>query len=449
MNPLDFTPPHSTEAEQGVLGGLMLDNNTWDLIADLLVPEDFFKREHRLIFQVIASLAEKDHPFDIVTVSESMSQPEEVGGLAYLGDLARNTPSVANIERYAEIVRNRSHLRSLMSLGYQCSRDAAESTAVATDVQESIEQQLFALAQNRTRSDFVDVNQALGAVINKIDEHFNGNVTVTGVPSGIDDLDEMTSGFQPTDLIILAGRPSMGKTALALKFVHAALRQCSDNESVQVYSIEMPAQALLFRLISSIGHVDLTKLLKGKLEDEDWPKLTNAVHQLNGFGDRLVIDDGSSLTPPALRAKARRASRRFGKPKLILIDYLQLMSAVGEENRNNEISVISRSLKALGKEMDCPVIALSQLNRSVEGRPNKRPVNADLRESGAIEQDADVIMFVYRDEYYHPESEHKGIAEIIIGKQRQGPVGFARAAFIPQQTRFENLAPASWQGGCA
>jgi len=449
MTLLDLSPPHSVEAEQGVLGGLMLDNNAWELIGDQLQADDFFRREHRVIFQAIAGLAEKGHPFDIVTVLESLPEPGEAGGLGYLGELAKNTPSVANIEHYAEIVRNRSHLRSLMSLGYQCSRVASDNAAEAVEIQESIEQQLFALAQDRVSSDFVNVKRALGDVIDKIDAHFNGNVTVTGVPSGIDDLDDMTSGFQPADLIILAARPSMGKTALALNFVDAALRSCSADESVQVYSIEMPAQALLYRMMASLGHLDLSKLLKGQLDDEDWPKLTAAVQRLNEYGDRLVIDDGGGLAPAALRTKARRAARRYGKPKMIMIDYLQLMTCPGQENRNNEIGAISRSLKALAKEMDCPVVALSQLNRSVEQRANKRPVNADLRESGAIEQDADVIMFVYRDEYYHPETEHKGIAEIIIGKQRQGPTGFVRTAFIPHQTRFANLAPANWQGGHA
>ncbi|WP_256823444.1 MULTISPECIES: replicative DNA helicase [unclassified Pseudomonas] len=446
MNHLDLSPPHSVEAEQGVLGGLLLDNNTWDLVADGLDAEDFYRRDHRLLFKTIETLASQSKPFDIVTVHDALEVPDEAGGLAYLAELAKNTPSVANIEHYAFIVRNRSQLRQLMSLGYQCSREATDPLANATDVQESIEQQLFALGEGKKASEFVNINQCLTTVVEQIDQHFNGNVTVTGVPSGLDDLDEMTSGFQEADLIILGARPSMGKTSLALNFVDTALQTMLER-TVQVFSMEMPAKALLYRLMAILGHIDLGKLLKGKLDDEDWPKLTAAVSRINSYGERLVIDDSSALTPTAIRAKSRRAARRFGRPSLILIDYLQLMRCPGQENRANEISTISQSLKALAKEMSCPVVALSQLNRELERRPNKRPINADLRDSGAIEQDADVILFVYRDEVYHQQTEHKGIAEIIIGKARNGPTGTVRTAFIPHQTRFANLsANSGWQG---
>lgn len=446
MNHLDLSPPYSVEAEQGVLGGLLLDNNTWDLVADKLNASDFFRHDHRLLFRAIAGLADKSAPFDIVIVFNALEDPDEAGGLSYLGELAKNTPSVANIEHYASIVRNRSRLRQLMSLGYQCSRDATDPLANAEDVQEAIEQQLFALGEGKSASEFVNINQCLTTVVEKIDEHFNGNVTVTGVPSGLDDLDEMTSGFQNADLIILGARPSMGKTSLALNFVDKALQTQLDR-TVQIFSMEMPAEAMLYRLMSILGHLDLGKLLKGKLDDDDWPKLSAAVSRIDGYGERLVIDDSSGLTPTAIRAKSRRAARRFGRPSLILIDYLQLMNCPGHENRANEVSVISRSLKALAKEMKCPVVALSQLNRELERRPNKRPINADLRDSGAIEQDADLIVFVYRDEVYHPQTEHKGIAEIIIGKARNGPTGTVRTAFIANQTRFANLsANTSWQG---
>ena len=446
MNHLDLSPPHSVEAEQGVLGGLLLDNNTWDLVADGLDAEDFYRRDHRLLFKTIETLASQSKPFDIVTVHDALEVPDEAGGLAYLAELAKNTPSVANIEHYAFIVRNRSQLRQLMSLGYQCSREATDPLANATDVQESIEQQLFALGEGKKASEFVNINQCLTTVVEQIDQHFNGNVTVTGVPSGLDDLDEITSGFQEADLIILGARPSMGKTSLALNFVDTALQTMLER-TVQVFSMEMPAKALLYRLMAILGHIDLGKLLKGKLDDDDWPKLTAAVSRINSYGERLVIDDSSALTPTAIRAKSRRAARRFGRPSLILIDYLQLMRCPGQENRANEISTISQSLKALAKEMSCPVVALSQLNRELERRPNKRPINADLRDSGAIEQDADVILFVYRDEVYHQQTEHKGIAEIIIGKARNGPTGTVRTAFIPHQTRFANLsANSGWQG---
>ncbi|PUA41385.1 replicative DNA helicase [Pseudomonas protegens] len=439
-------PPHSIEAEQGVLGGLMLDNATWDLLADRLQAEDFFRHEHRLIFRAIATLATQDRPFDIVTLAERLEDDQESGGLAYLGELAKNTPSVANIEHYARIVRNRAHLRRLISLGYSSAREAADPQADALTVQESIEQQLFALGQNQAAIEFVDLGQCLSQVIDQIDVHFNGKVSITGLPSGLTDLDTLTRGFQPADLIILGARPSMGKTSLALNFVDAAL-QAAPKHTVQVYSLEMPAQALLYRLLAILGHLDLGRLLTGSLDDDDWPRLTAAVDRISRYGERLVIDDANSLTPTALRAKVRRAARRFGPPALILLDYLQLMRCPDQENRVNEISEISRSLKALAKEMNCPVIALSQLNRALEQRQNKRPVNADLRDSGAIEQDADLTLFIYRDEVYHPLSEFKGIAEIIIGKHRNGPIGTVRTAFIPTQTRFTNLSPLErWQG---
>jgi len=438
MNHLELSPPHSLEAEQGVLGGLLLDNNSWDLIGDQLIAEDFFRHEHRTLFKTIVDLAGRSIPFDVVTVLDALADPAEAGGLAYLGELAKNTPSVANIEHYAHIVRNRAHLRRLMSLGYQCSRQAADLQANAPEVQDSIEQALFALGQNSHASDFVDVNECLREVVQQIDDRFNGNATVTGVPSGLHDLDKLTSGFQPAELIILGARPSMGKTSLALNFIDNAL-QSKPEHSVQIYSLEMPSEALLYRLMAVLGQLDLSKLMRGALDDEDWPKLTAAISRINGYGERLVIDDASGLTPTEIRAKARRGARRYGHPSLIIIDYLQLMRCPGQENRANEIGAISRGLKALAKEMNCPVIALSQLNRSLEQRPNKRPTNADLRESGALEQDADVIMFVYRDEVYHPQSELKGIAELIIGKQRNGPVDSVFTSFIPHQTRFANL----------
>ncbi|UXZ97273.1 replicative DNA helicase [Pseudomonas phytophila] len=448
MNISDMSPPHSVEAEQAVLGGLMLDNESWDLIADRIKADDFFRREHRLIFQSIATLAESNRPFDVVTVSDSMREIDEAGGLGYLGEIAMNTPSVANIKAYADTVSNRAHLRRLISHGYGCAREASDPQADASVVQDVIEQQLFALGQGHQTSDFVDVNQMLLQVVDKIDLRFNAGESVVGVPTGLADLDELTGGLQPADLIILAARPSMGKTSLALNFVDAALQK--DTEStVQFYSLEMPAEAIIYRLLSILGHLNLEKLIRGQLEDEDWPKLSMAVARINAYGDRLVIDDQAGLTPSAIRARARRGARRFGKPALIMVDYLQMMQCPGKENRANEISEISRSLKALGKEFNCPVVALSQLNRELERRPNKRPINADLRDSGALEQDADLILFVYRDEVYHPDTEHKGIAELILGKHRNGSLGTVRTAFIPQHTRFENLSASTWQGAQA
>jgi replicative DNA helicase len=371
-----------------------------------------------------------------VTLSEKSVDVQQEVGLAYLGELAMNTPSVANILAYAKIVRERSHLRNLVTLGYECSRQSSAPGAVATDVQESVERQLFALGQNRLTA-FTDIGQMLSAVVDKIDHRFNSGEDITGVTTDLSDLDELLGGLQPKDLVIVAARPSMGKTAFALKLVNAALARTS--KSAQVFSLEMPAEQLVFRFLAFLGRIDLSLLTRGRLQDDDWPKLTAAVAALHSYGDRLVIDDTPQLTPTELRARSRRAARKFGDPALIMVDYLQLMQSSGKENRNLEIADISASLKALAKEMDCPVVALSQLNRSLEQRANKRPLNADLRESGALEQDADVIMFIYRDEVYHPDSEDAGIAEIIIGKQRNGPLGTVRTAFLAAETRFENL----------
>lgn len=445
MSDLDLSPPHSIEAEQGVLGGLMLDNEAWDLVGDQLQADDFFRSEHKLIFSAIQKLAETNRPFDVVTIFEAMAVPEEIGGLGYLGELAKNTPSVANIQAYAAIVRNRAHLRRLMSLCFQGSRDAAGLGAEAVEVQDALEQKLYKLGEGSVGVEFADINKELLSVVDKIDANFNGNVTVTGVPTGISDFDEMTRGLQPADLIIVGARPSMGKTSFCLSIVDAALNSAPD-QIVVVFSMEMPTAALIYRMLAILGHIDLGRLLSGQLLDEDWPKLTTAAQRMQEFGERLVIDDSSNLTPTAMRAKVRRASRRFGKPCLIMADYLQLMRCPGQENRVNEISEISRSLKGIAKEFNCPFVALSQLNRELERRPNKRPVNADLRESGAIEQDADLIVFVYRDEVYNEKTELKGIAELIIGKHRNGPIGYVRTAFIANQTRFANLSADHWQG---
>jgi len=439
MSALDFAPPHSVEAEQGVIGGLMLDNSTWDLIADMITADDFFRRDHRLIYLAIETLALRGLPIDVVTVLESLDEPDEVGGLSYLGELAKNTPSVANISTYAAIVRERSHLRRLVMLGYECSREASSNQAKSAEVQELVEQKLFLLGQDRGRSDFVDVKQTLMEVVERIDYHFNEGDSITGIPSGLDAMDQVTGGFQDADLIVIAARPSMGKTSLALSVVDAALQQKSTN-TVQIYSQEMPAHALMFRLIAILGQLNLANLMRGQLRDEDWPKVIAAVGRINDYGERLIIDDTSSLTPSLLRSKVRRAARRSGMPRLIMVDYLQLMRLDGKENRNLEIAGITASLKALAKEFNCPVIALSQLNRSVEQRADKRPFNGDLRESGAIEQDGDVIMFIYRDEVYHPETSDCGVAELIFGKHRNGPTGTVRVAFTPEQTRFSNLS---------
>ncbi|PTQ68705.1 replicative DNA helicase [Pseudomonas sp. GV071] len=440
-------PPHSIEAEQAVLGGLMLDNNAWERVLDQVSDGDFYRHDHRLIFRAIAKLADHNSPFDVVTLSEQLDkegQTSQTGGLAYLGELAKNTPSVANIKAYAQIVRERATLRQLIGISSEIADSAFNPQGrQAAEILDEAERQIFQIAEARPKTGGpVGVNALLTKAIDRIDELFNTGEGITGLSTGFTDLDDKTSGLQPSDLIIVAGRPSMGKTTFAMNLVENAVLR--SDKVVLVYSLEMPGESLMMRMLSSLGRIDQTKVRSGQLDDDDWPRLTSAVNLLNDR--KLFIDDTAGISPSEMRARTRRLVREHGDIALIMIDYLQLMQIPGSsgDNRTNEISEISRSLKALAKEFNCPVVALSQLNRSLEQRPNKRPVNSDLRESGAIEQDADVIMFVYRDEVYHPETEHKGVAEIILGKQRNGPIGFIRLAFLGKYTRFENLAPGSY-----
>ncbi|MGY4535572.1 replicative DNA helicase [Pseudomonas sp. TE3786] len=440
-------PPHSIEAEQAVLGGLMLDNNAWERVLDQVSDGDFYRHDHRLIFRAIAKLADHNSPFDVVTLSEQLDkegQTSQTGGLAYLGELAKNTPSVANIKAYAQIVRERATLRQLIGISSEIADSAFNPQGrQAAEILDEAERQIFQIAEARPKTGGpVGVNALLTKAIDRIDELFNTGEGITGLSTGFTDLDDKTSGLQPSDLIIVAGRPSMGKTTFAMNLVENAVLR--SDKVVLVYSLEMPGESLMMRMLSSLGRIDQTKVRSGQLDDDDWPRLTSAVNLLNDR--KLFIDDTAGISPSEMRARTRRLVREHGDIALIMIDYLQLMQIPGSsgDNRTNEISEISRSLKALAKEFNCPVVALSQLNRSLEQRPNKRPVNSDLRESGAIEQDADVIMFVYRDEVYHPDTEHKGVAEIILGKQRNGPIGFVRLAFLGKYTRFENLAPGSY-----
>ena len=437
-------PPHSIEAEQAVLGGLMLDPQAYDRINDKLTANDFYRRDHQLIWRAIGDLAEKSRPFDAVTLGEwfgSQGLSEQVADGAYLIELASNTPSAANIAAYAEIVRDKAVMRQLIEVGTGIVNDAfqpdgkesAELLAVA-------EQKVFAIAEAgaRGRTDFVAMPNALKDAFEVLQNRFENGGSVTGLPTGYHELDEMTAGLQPTDLIILAARPAMGKTTLALNIAeYAAIRS---KKAVAVFSMEMSAAQLALRLISSNGRVNATRLRTGQLEDEDWSRVTSAIRMLKET--KIFIDDTPALSPEVLRSKARRLKRESNNNLgLIVIDYLQLMAVPGNsENRATEISEISRSLKALAKELNVPVIALSQLNRSLETRTDKRPVMADLRESGAIEQDADIIMFIYRDDYYNKESPDKGLAEVIIGKQRSGPTGSLKLKFFGEYTRFDNLA---------
>ncbi|WP_242683682.1 replicative DNA helicase [Paenalcaligenes suwonensis] len=442
---LDYlrVPPHSIEAEQSVLGGLLLDNAAWDRIADIVVDEDFYRFDHRIIWQHITRLIGLGRPADVVTVYESLStagKAEEVGGLQYLNALAHNTPSAANIRRYAEIVRERSMLRKLVTVADEISSAAFNPQGKeARQILDDAESRVFQIAQEGSRGSagFLEIQPLLTQVVERIDElyHREGDSEITGIPTGFVDLDRMTSGLQPGDLVIVAGRPSMGKTSLSMNIgEHVAIEQ---GLPVAVFSMEMGAVQLAMRMVGSVGLLDQHRMRTGKLVAEDWPKLTHAVQKVQEA--QIYIDETPGLSGMEVRARARRLARQCGRLGLIIIDYLQLMSGnSGSENRATEISEISRSLKGLAKELDCPLIALSQLNRSLEQRPNKRPVMSDLRESGAIEQDADLILFIYRDEVYNPDSPDKGTAELIIGKQRNGPIGTVRVAFQGASTRFLN-----------
>ena len=426
----------------------MLDNTAFDKIADVLREEDFYRHDHRLIWRQVARLIERSQPADVVTVLESLQtagNADEAGGLSYLNSLATETPSAANIRRYAEIVRDRSVLRRLISTSDEIATSALNPQGRDTkQLLDEAESKIFQIAEEGSRGDagFHSLQDLLGKVVERIDElyHQDNTSDVTGVPTGYVDLDRMTSGMQAGDLIIVAGRPSMGKTSFAMNIgEYVAIDQ---QLPVAVFSMEMGATQLATRMLCSSGRLDQQRIRTGRLLDDDWPRLTSAIAKMQEAP--LHIDETPALTALELRARARRLARQCGKLGLIVIDYLQLMSAASSgENRATEISEISRSLKALAKELGCPVIALSQLNRSLEQRPNKRPVMSDLRESGAIEQDADVIIFIYRDEVYNPDSPEKGTAEIIIGKQRNGPIGSVRLTFIGAYTKFENFTSAS------
>jgi replicative DNA helicase len=441
-------PPHSIDAEQSVLGALMLDNGAWDQVADRVAGPDFYRHSHALIFAAIASLAEGNEPFDVVTLSEwleNRQQLDEVGGLAYLGELAKNTPSAANIKAYAGIVRERAVLRDLIRAGSSLADMAYYTEGRTTsELLDEAERRVFEIAERgaSSRGGFTPLKDLLVKAVDRIDALFQQDNPITGIATGFSDLDEMTSGLQRSDLVIVAGRPSMGKTSFAMNMAeHAAIR---DKIPVAVFSMEMPGEQLAMRLMSSLGRIDQHKVRTGKLGDDDWPRLTSSVGLLAEAP--VFIDDTPALTPTELRARARRLKREHDLG-LIVIDYLQLMQVPGGgENRATEISEISRSLKALAKELHLPIIALSQLNRSLEQRPNKRPVMSDLRESGAIEQDADVILFIYRDEVYNEDSPDKGTAEIIVGKQRNGPIGKVRLTFLGEYTRFENFSPETYGG---
>lgn len=441
------TPPHSLEAEQSVIGGLILENSAWDRIADVVSDDDFYRHEHRLIFRAIAILINENRSADVVTVQEQLAQNdklEQVGGFSYLVTLVQNTPSAANIRRYAEIVRERSIIRQLAEVGTQIARNAYNPQGkTAEQLLDEAENQVFQIAESTAKSKqgFLEMPELLKQNIEKIDLLYQRDNAedVTGVSTGFVDLDRITSGLQAGDLVIVAGRPSMGKTAFAVNIAEDVA--LSSKQPVAIFSMEMGAAQLVMRMISSVGRVDQSILKNGKLQDEHWDRLNEAVARLADAP--IFIDETAGLTALEIRARSRRLARRFnGKLGLIVIDYLQLMAGSGRtDNRAAELGEISRSLKSLAKELQVPVIALSQLSRTVEHRTDKRPMMSDLRESGAIEQDADLIMFMFRDEYYTKESsQYKGLAECIIGKHRNGPTGRVFLTFLGQFTKFENAA---------
>lgn len=446
-------PPHSIEAEQSLLGGVLLDSDAWDRINGLVNATDFYRSDHRLVFQAIDELANKNKPIDVLTVADWLKgkgELDDVGGEVYLFELAKNTPTAANITAYADIVHERAVLRQLISAAGAIADDAfSPNGRDVRDVLDEAERRIFDIAEHDNATEGpVGLPTLLGQAMERIDELYRSGGAITGTPTGFKDLDNMTSGLQPSDLIIIAGRPSMGKTILGVNIAeHIALQnlQQESKKPVLIFSLEMPGDAIAMRMLSSLGRINHHKLRTGDLVDADWSRITSNLTLLSETN--LFIDDSPGLTPTEMRSRARRLAREHGQLGLIVVDYLQLMRVPGfRENRVLEISEISRSLKSLAKELKVPVIALSQLNRSLEQRTDKRPVMSDLRESGAIEQDADVIAFIYRDEVYRDESPDKGIAEIIIGKQRNGPIGKVRLAFMGQYMRFDNLSYAQPMG---
>ena len=438
-------PPHSLEAEQSVIGGLLLDNETFDRVGEAVVAQDFYSRAHRIVFETIGEMIEKGEPVDLVTLTEALENAqklEDAGGFAYLAELIKNTPSAANIVAYAEIVRERAVTREMISVANEIAEAGFDTQGRSSaELLDFAETKVFQIAEARANKSEgpENINSVLEKTVDRIEKLYQQpHDGVTGVTTGFSDLDKMTAGLQPSDLIIVAARPSMGKTTFAMNLVESAAM--TEDKPALIFSLEMPSEQIMMRMLASLGRIDQTKIRTGQLGDEDWARLSSTMGLLIEKG-KMYIDDAAGLTPTEVRSRARRIARDHGGLSLIMVDYLQLMRAPQfADNRTLEIAEISRSLKALAKELEVPVVALSQLNRSLEQRADKRPVNSDLRESGSIEQDADLIMFIYRDEVYHDNSEFKGMAEIIIGKQRNGPIGRVPLTFQGQFSRFDNYA---------
>ncbi|GAA5132454.1 replicative DNA helicase [Thalassotalea piscium] len=438
-------PPHSLEAEQSVLGGLLLDNETWDRVSEKVVAQDFYSRSHRIVYETIGALIELGGPVDLITLSEALDNDQKLddaGGFVYLAEMMKNTPSAANITAYAEIVRERAVTREMISVANEIAEAGYDTQGrTSADLLDFAETKVFQIAEQRANKSEgpENIHSVLEKTVDRIEKLYQQpHDGVTGVSTGFTDLDKMTAGLQPSDLIIVAARPSMGKTTFAMNLAeHAAM---TEDKPALIFSLEMPSEQIMMRMLASLGRIDQTKIRTGQLGDEDWARLSSTMGLLIEKG-KMYIDDAAGLTPTEVRSRARRIARDHGGISLIMIDYLQLMRAPQfSDNRTLEIAEISRSLKALAKELEVPVVALSQLNRGLEQRSDKRPINSDLRESGSIEQDADLIMFIYRDEVYHDDSEYKGMAEIIIGKQRNGPIGRVALTFQGQYSRFDNYA---------
>lgn len=435
-------PPHSIEAEQAVLGGLMLDNNAWEQIVGKINEQDFYRNDHRVIFRAISALAAQDKPLDLITISERLEtqhELEDVGGLAYLGQIAKNTPSAANIAAYADIVKERAVLRQLIEVGTEISGAGFEPKGrLASELVDEAERKVFAIAERgiTANSGPLPISAVLGKTVDRIEKLFESDSPITGMPSGFTDFDKLTSGLQQSDLIIVAGRPSMGKTTFAMNI--AEYIGMTGQKPVLIFSMEMPAEQLAMRMLSSLGRIEMQRIRSGQLDDGDWPRLSSAIAMMSE--KKIFIDDTGALGPGDVRARARRLMREQGELGMIVIDYLQLMKVPGaSEHRAAEIAEISRSLKTLARELNVPIIALSQLNRSLEQRTDRRPMMSDLRESGSLEQDADLIVFIYRDEVYNKETAAKGTAEIIVAKQRNGPIGTVRLTFLGHYSRFESF----------
>ena len=437
-------PPQAPEAEQAVLGGLLVDTRRWDEVADIVRGEDFYLRQHREIFSAIRALQEGGQPVDIVTTSEWLKNQgtlEPAGGLAYLGELANRTPGTTNVVAYAKIVRERSVLRALLDAAAEISEKAYQPEGLDTEALiDFAERTVFGISDNdrRALSGFQSIQGLLTQAVDRIEELYQSGAGITGVSTGFKDLDNLTSGLQDADLVVIAGRPSMGKTSLAMNLAENAA--VGSKLPVAVFSMEMPGQQLAMRMLSSLGRINAHRVRTGQLTQDDWPRLTSAMGLLDEAP--IFVDDTPALTPSELRSRVRRLTREHGKLGLVIVDYLQLMqTGESSENRAVEVANITRALKVIAKEARVPVAVLSQLNRGLEQRPNKRPIMSDLRESGAIEQDADLILFIYRDEVYNEDSPEKGTAEIIVAKQRNGPTGTVRLTFLGEYTRFENYSP--------